>query len=1044
MLTTEEDTQDFFLWWMPNRLVDIAAGVAKPPPGIGHPFDIATEDGFNRALWLMHLSGYYLGVWGRKNMQEFDGPRNLNTASDDDSVSGLYDGIADARKAANGDSAEEVFEYNLASLRGDPSSSGPTYAAIPASLVGWYAYNSGFFDATIPPGVNSPTNAKPPSPDYFTWSPANLLDATYYIPEGGFLEMARSQFAGASSAGGETATRLDRAVSGSGSEESLVMHQERYANSGQALWVGIPGVTVIRGWNQEEYDEVLTCTAYIIQYTQAAALGSLAAYATKNEALGRQSARMGALFDIEIGMYGNGISDPSSDERTPTMDDAMPDFVYSQVSRGCVNYRAGVRGKRLGAARLGRKRAGLRRLFTGARLSSRKRFDRYCIAGGGSLRIGYTRRGRAALLLTDSKRYRLKGLTAGSRVSALRKRLRGERRLRIGRNVWYLARGGSSTLVFKTRGGRVREIGLASKRRREVAARGGSCAVEMGVTRFGTGVAIAVTALFVGAATPALAGPQPVVTGMELTDYPWAPSLTTKHGVIRDQALLDAFAREYGNNPRETVHGRITTEVLNPEEFFNFWLPNRLYNIAMGTEPPPPGTDLDMSTDEGLGRALWLAHLNGYYGGIWLRNDFDRFDGDGEKTGKDDQPSGPEPDEEQLSATYARVVDEPRKMANHGSDEAVVEYSRFALRGRLPTPSSDVIALVVPANDEVGMFGFDATYLRYLLPPYPNKAPDTKPPIEPYFTLDETQLLTATYSTPEEPFLKQARANFARIEATGGDATTRRTVAEVGTPGEEPLLEHQNRLGSLATGLYLPPGATGAYPGFDQFEYDQLLSWTVAGVMINHANALNALAAYSLEDVDLGRRFIRSSAMWWAFTYLYVMGVSDPHHDAKTLAQAQPKFVFAGATRGCVNHRAGVRGRRLGAARLGRRRAGLRRQFAGARLSSRKRFERYCIAGGGSLRIGYRRNGRAVLLLTTSKRYRIKGLRRGSRVSKLRQRLRGERRFKVGRNTWYLAPGGASTLVFKTRRGRVREIGIADKRLTRGRAGAKRLLRRGG
>jgi hypothetical protein len=403
--------------------------------------------------------------------------------------------------------------------------------------------------------------------------------------------------------------------------------------------------------------------------------------------------------------------------------------------------------------------------------------------------------------------------------------------------------------------------------------------------------AVVAVVVAVSALSGSAAAAEPGVTGMKLTHYPFTPKLQAEHGVIPDQTLLDAFAREYGNHPRKTIHGRMTTTVRNPEEFFNFWLPNRLYNIAMGTQGPPAGTDLDLSTDAGLGRALWLAHLNGYYGGVWLRNDWSRFD--------EPRSGGTEPSDDQLSATYARVVDEPRRMANHGTDEEVVEYSRFALRGRLPTPSTDVVSTVVPANDEVGMFGFDASYLRYLLPPYPNKAPATKPPVDPYFTLDETQLLTATYGIPEEPFLVQARKNFARIDDTGGDATMRRTLAEVGNPGEEPLLAHQNRLGTLATGLYLPPGD---YTGFDQAEYDQLLSWTIAGVMINHANGLNALAAYSLKDPALSRRQIRSSAMWWAFTYLYVMGVMDPHHDGKTLAEAQPKFTFA-TKKSCASRR---------------------------------------------------------------------------------------------------------------------------------------------
>jgi hypothetical protein len=59
----------------------------------------------------------------------------------------------------------------------------------------------------------------------------------------------------------------------------------------------------------------------------------------------------------------------------------------------------------------------------------------------------------------------------------------------------------------------------------------------------------------------------------------------------------------------------------------------------------------------------------------------------------------------------------------------------------------------------------------------------------------------------------------------------------------------------------------------------------------------------------------------------------------------------------------------------------------------------------------------------------------------MRRRLRGERRYRVGRNTWYVAKGRRSTLVFRTRRGRVGATGIASQRLTRGSKATRRLLR---
>ena len=161
------------------------------------------------------------------------------------------------------------------------------------------------------------------------------------------------------------------------------------------------------------------------------------------------------------------------------------------------------------------------------------------------------------------------------------------------------------------------------------------------------------------------------------------------------------------------------------------------------------------------------------------------------------------------------------------------------------------------------------------------------------------------------------------------------------------------------------------------------------------------------------------------------------------------------ASSGCLSSRGGARGRRLGQAVLGRTRARQRRALRGKRLRTRGGIDRYCVTGGGSIRIGYptrrltsrigrslrrRVRARAVLILTSSGRFSIKGIRRGTSVATLRRRLRGESRLRVGRNTWYVAPGRRVRLLYKIRRGRVVEVGTADARLTRSNGARKRFL----
>jgi hypothetical protein len=146
-----------------------------------------------------------------------------------------------------------------------------------------------------------------------------------------------------------------------------------------------------------------------------------------------------------------------------------------------------------------------------------------------------------------------------------------------------------------------------------------------------------------------------------------------------------------------------------------------------------------------------------------------------------------------------------------------------------------------------------------------------------------------------------------------------------------------------------------------------------------------------------------------------------------------------------------VRGRTLDRARLGLKRKTIRKRYP--RIEQRRRYvDRFCLVGphrgGKAVRVGYpsrklrrrlsrrtrrRIRGRAVLALTSSGYFRIKRIRWGTRVRTLRRRLRHERSFRIGRNRWYIARGKRVRLVFKVRHGRVREVGIASLRLTRGR-----------
>jgi hypothetical protein len=148
-------------------------------------------------------------------------------------------------------------------------------------------------------------------------------------------------------------------------------------------------------------------------------------------------------------------------------------------------------------------------------------------------------------------------------------------------------------------------------------------------------------------------------------------------------------------------------------------------------------------------------------------------------------------------------------------------------------------------------------------------------------------------------------------------------------------------------------------------------------------------------------------------------------------------------------------GRSLGPIRLGMTRARTRRLFTRSSTRGRRDMDFFCPARRG-IRVGYaspaltrhlsraqrrRVAGRAVLILSANRHYALHGVRPDTRLVRVRRRLHVGQAFHVGRNFWYVVANGASRGVLKVRHGMIQEVGIADLRLTRGRAAARRFFR---
>jgi hypothetical protein len=159
-------------------------------------------------------------------------------------------------------------------------------------------------------------------------------------------------------------------------------------------------------------------------------------------------------------------------------------------------------------------------------------------------------------------------------------------------------------------------------------------------------------------------------------------------------------------------------------------------------------------------------------------------------------------------------------------------------------------------------------------------------------------------------------------------------------------------------------------------------------------------------------------------------------------------------TQHCPRPSGRLRGVSLGPLTLGESRARARQALPRFGVTYNN-MDDFCLLAGWGIRVGYPSgkllgalspaqrpglNGRIVLALTANPFYALDGVRPGMRVAKVARRLHLGRAVHIGLNFWYIAPGRAANGVVKVRHGIVEEVGIANARLTRGRAAQQRFL----
>ena len=126
--------------------------------------------------------------------------------------------------------------------------------------------------------------------------------------------------------------------------------------------------------------------------------------------------------------------------------------------------------------RLGLTRTAARRLFAKVALREGRHLDFFC-SGAQGIRVGYPSprllrtipaparaqlRDRVVLILTDSKRFSLRGVRPGASIAAVGRHLRLTGPLRVGANQWYVLKVGAGRGVLQVRHGTVLEVGITT------------------------------------------------------------------------------------------------------------------------------------------------------------------------------------------------------------------------------------------------------------------------------------------------------------------------------------------------------------------------------------------------------------------------------------------------------------------------------------------------------------------------------------------------------------------------------------------------------
>ncbi|QLE53691.1 hypothetical protein FD724_38195 (plasmid) [Nostoc sp. C057] len=318
---------------------------------------------------------------------------------------------------------------------------------------------------------------------------------------------------------------------------------------------------------------------------------------------------------------------------------------------------------------------------------------------------------------------------------------------------------------------------------------------------------------------------------LNLPPYPFFDNLRTV--MTEDQALLDRLVRAYA---RATP-----TASQNPIDFLSRYVP--VYVFEQTLRPSEPG-------DPSLSTLLWLMHLAGYFGGVWLRDAFIRFP----VPGSPNPRPGFAPTANSFDAIVTRI--NAALIAFNGNDAGAIAYAEGSLRG-------------APLQGLTDSYGYNAGYLDQILTG--SKPTNAMAPVG-YFIYRDTLLFDGTYAVEEIRPLDNWRRH-----AEQAASRPRSRYAEIvnGAGGADSLLAIQSAGVVRGKATWQPQNVFLAIANYDQPTYDLLLVTSAYFLQCIQATGLAALAASAVGNADWARAAVRSNAMIVPYGGSYSVGLFD-------------------------------------------------------------------------------------------------------------------------------------------------------------------------